>query len=133
MKKMILLIDDDEDLLRSFQVNLEIFGYNVVTAPNSDEGLIILKNEKPDLVVLDVMMNTNLEGFNFLLRIKNELEYKNLPILLLTGMSDQLGVNLFSAVEDVEILPNVRFRDKPIAPLELGELIEDMLQGKRDI
>lgn len=130
---MILLIDDDEDLLRSFQVNLEIFGYNVVTAPNSDEGLIILKNEKPDLVVLDVMMNTNLEGFNFLLRIKNELEYKNLPILLLTGMSDQLGVNLFSAVEDVEILPNVRFRDKPIAPLELGELIEDMLQGKRDI
>ena len=130
---MILLIDDDEDLLRSFQVNLEIFGYNVVTAPNSDEGLIILKNEKPDLVVLDVMMNTNLEGFNFLLRIKNELEYKNLPILLLTGMSDQLGVNLFSAVEDAEILPNVRFRDKPIAPLELGELIEDMLQGKRDI
>jgi len=128
MKKKILLIDDDEDLLRSFQVNLEIFGYDVITASDSNQGLIMLKKEKPDFMVLDVMMNTNLEGYSFLHQIKKEPEYEKLPILLLTGMTDQLGVNLSPGVEDVKTLPNVRFQDKPVAPLFLVELIENMLK-----
>lgn len=128
MKKKILLIDDDDDLLRSFQVNLEIFGYDVTTAADSKEGLIMLKKEKPDLMVLDVMMHTNLEGFTFLHQLKNEPEYEKMPILILTGMADQLGVNLISAVENDKALPNVRFQDKPIAPLVLVEIIEEMLK-----
>ncbi len=74
------------------------------------------------------MMDTNLEGYNLLHLIKKEPEYKEMPIILLTGMVDQLGVNLYSAVEDEKMLPNVRFQDKPIDPLLLVELIEDMLK-----
>lgn len=128
MKKNILIIDDDKDLLRSFQVNLEIYGYNVFTATDSTEGFKMLKKEKPNLIVLDVMMNTNLEGYNFLHKIKKEPEYEKIPILMLTGMIDQLGVNLYSPVENEKTLPNVRFQDKPVAPLFLVELIEDMLK-----
>lgn len=128
MKKKILLVDDDEDLLRSFQVTLESKGYDVITVNDGKEGFAKLKNEKPDLLVLDVMMNTNLEGYNLLHTIKKEPEYKKMPIILLTGMVDQLGVNLYSGVEDEKMLPNVRFQDKPIDPLLLVELIEEMLK-----
>jgi CheY-like chemotaxis protein len=132
MKKKILLIDDDQDLQRSFQVSLESNGYIVITAPDGNEGFEKLKKEKPDLVVLDVMMDTNLEGYSLLHKIKQEPENKGLPIILLTGMADQLGVNLFSAVENIAILPNVRFQDKPIDPMFLMELIYEMLNEKKE-
>lgn len=129
MKKKILLIDDDEDLLRSFQVTLEICGFDVITAFDGKNGLSRLKNDRPDLVVLDVMMNTNLEGYNLLHVIKNESEYRKLPIIMLTGMRDLIGVNLTSAVEDESIFQNVRFQDKPVNPRFLAEIIEEMLKA----
>ena len=129
MKKKILLIDDDEDLLRSFQVTLENYGFDVVTCTDSGKGFLMLKNDNPDLLVLDVMMNTNLEGYNLLHVIKSDPEYKKMPIILLTGMRDLMGVNLYSAVEDESLLPNVRFQDKPINPHFLVEIIEEMLTG----
>jgi len=132
MKTKILLVDDDQDFLRSTQVSLESNGYEVVTASDGKEGYKKLKEEKPDFLVLDVMMDTNLEGYNLLHRIKQEPEYKTLPIIILTGMVDQLGVNLYSAVEDATIFPNVRFQDKPIDPLILIELIEEMLNEKTE-
>lgn len=128
MKKKILLIDDDKDLLRSFQITLESLGFAVITNTNAKECFGLLKSEKPDLLVLDVMMETNLEGYNLLHKIKKEEDYRNLPIILLTGMVDQLGVNLYSGVEDDKMLPHVHFRDKPIDPLLLGELISELLK-----
>jgi CheY-like chemotaxis protein len=128
MKKKILLIDDDEDLIRSLQVTLESNDYDVITASDGKEGLAKLKNQKPDLLVLDVMMNTNLEGYTLLHIIKKEPEFQKLPIILLTGMVEQLGVNLNSGVEDTPTLPNVHYRDKPIDPFVLIELIGDLLK-----
>jgi CheY-like chemotaxis protein len=128
MKNKILLIDDDEDLLRSFQVMLESKGFDVITSSDGKDGYTKLKNEKPDLLVLDVMMNTDLEGYNLLHVIKQEPAYKKIPIILLTGMIDKLGVNLISAVEDEKMLPNVHFQDKPIDPQVLVKMIQDLLK-----
>ena len=127
MKKKILLIDDDKDLVRSFQVFLENKGFEVITSADGTEGFSKLKNEKPDLLVLDVMMRSNLEGYNLLHQIKKQPEYMNFPIILLTGMVDTLGVNLYSGVEDETLFKNVQYQDKPIDPLALVELIEKML------
>lgn len=127
MKKKILLIDDDEDLLRSFQVNLEIFGYVVTTAHDSKEGLIMLEKDKPDLIVLDVMMNTETEGYNFLQQIKSISVYEKLPILILSAIHDIHGTDL-SVNENQKNQPEVRYQEKPVAPLFLVELIEDMLK-----
>jgi CheY-like chemotaxis protein len=128
MKKKILLIDDDEDLLRSLQVTLESKDFEVITATDSKKGLNKLMIEKPHLLVLDVMMNTNLEGYNLLHAIKKDPEFKKLPIILLTGMADAMGVNLSSGVEDPAMFPYVRFQDKPIDPLLLVEMINDMIE-----
>jgi len=122
------LVDDDEDLLRSLQIIIESKGFDVSTATNGKDGFLKIKNAQPDLLVLDVMMNSDLEGYNLLHTIKKGPEYKNMPIIMLTGMRDQLGVNLYSAVEDESVFPNVRYQDKPIDPFKLVEMIEDMLQ-----
>jgi len=128
MKKKILLIDDDEDLLRSFQVILESNGLEVITALDGKTGYSKLKNENPDLLVLDVMMRSDLEGYNLLHTIKKEPEYKEKPIILLTGMLDKLGVNLYPGVEDESMFPNVRFQDKPVDPNVLVQMIWEMLK-----
>jgi CheY-like chemotaxis protein len=129
MKQKILLVDDDPDLLRSLQVILESKGYEVITTQDAKTGHSILKTEEPDLLVLDVMMSSELEGYYLMQKIKKEEEYKNLPIIMLTGMKDQLGVNLYSAVEDTDLFPNVRFRDKPVEAMPFLEMIKDMLNG----
>lgn len=127
--KKILLIDDDQDLLRSFQVALENQGFSIYTAGNGQDGYEMLQNEVPDLLVLDVMMDTNLEGYNLLHKIKKESKYRDLPVILLTGMSDQLGVNLYSGVDDEAMFPNVHFQDKPVDPIRLGIMIQKMLES----
>ncbi|MFH0760468.1 MAG: response regulator [Bacteroidota bacterium] len=129
MNKRVLIIDDDEDLLRSFQVTLESQGFAVITSESGINGLALLRSEKPDLLVLDVMMKTNLEGYNLLHLIKKEPDFKKLPIIILTGMIDQLGVNLVSGVEDEVLFPNVWFQDKPVDPLFLAKMIEDILSS----
>ena len=129
MRKKILLIDDDEDLLRSFQVILESSGFDVMTSNEGKNGLLLLKNDKPDLLILDVMMSTKLEGYDMLRVIKNDPEYKKMPIILLTGMRDQLGIDLLSALEDELLFPNVSLQDKPIDLHILVEMIGDMLKG----
>ena len=126
--KKILLIDDDQDLLRSFEVTLENQGFTTLTANNGQEGLSRLQKESPDLLVLDVMMDTDLEGYNLLHKIKKDPSNKELPVILLTGMVDQLGVNLYSGVEDKDTFPNVHFHNKPVDPIRLGIIIQKILE-----
>jgi DNA-binding response OmpR family regulator len=133
MRKKILMIDDDEDLLRSFQVILENFGFDVTTCSEGRKGLLLLKNDKPDLLVLDVMMSTKLEGYEMLCLIKHESEYKEMPVILHTGMRDQIGISLLSALEDEMLFPNVILQDKPIEPHKLVELIRGMLMADNGI
>jgi len=128
MKKKIFLIDDDEDLLRSFQVILESKGFDVLTSSDGTDCFLILKNHSPDLLVLDVMMKTDFEGYYLLQEIKKDPQYRKMPVILLTGMKDHIGVDFFSSVEDKSLFPNVRYQDKPIYSHLLVEMIEEMLE-----
>jgi DNA-binding response OmpR family regulator len=129
MKPKILLIDDDQDILRSLQVILESNGFSAITCDDAKKGLSLLQTEKPDLLVLDVIMKSDLEGFYLLQKVKDDKNFEQLPIIMLTGIKDVLGVNLYSAVEGDSSLPNVHYLDKPVdVPSFLG-LIREMLNG----
>ncbi len=128
MNQHILLIDDDEDLLNALKLALESQDFTTETATNAPDGYLQIKAKTPDLVVLDVMMDNELDGYNLLHKIKQDPAYHDLPVIQLTGMIDQLGVNLRSAVEDHEALPNVYFENKPIDPLELINLVRKLLE-----
>ncbi|MBN2520945.1 MAG: response regulator [Bacteroidales bacterium] len=129
-KKLILIVDDDEDLSRSLQIILENQGFEVFAAQNKTEGFKLLEERKPDLILLDIMMESTLEGYNMLHKIKNDENYKDIPVIMITGMADELGVNFRAAVEDPDVLPGVIFMDKPVDQKELLTEINNFLFKK---
>lgn len=126
MKKKILLIDDDKDLLLAYKVLIENSGYEVITANNSKTGEALILNEKPDLAIFDVMMDTDFEGYELMHKVRNEHGIKSLPIIMLSGIFSKLSVNIEE--KDGGLPPQTEFRDKPIDPIELLGLIEEMLK-----
>ena len=110
--KKLLIIDDDIDILKSLKVILEDKGYNVITASNKPDGLKLCSSQKPDVIVLDIMMEHDLEGYGMLNDFRDDNSLNNIPIIMYTGMAQAIGVNFRSAVEDQEMFPNVSFVDK---------------------
>ena len=129
-KKKILIVDDDQDLLIALKAILENKNYNVVTAINKIEGWEILKGEKPDLAILDVMMDTSHEGFEMAREIKKDPEFSDMPLLMLTSISDVTGVNFRAAASDPDWLPADEYLDKPVEPDELLEQVQNLLSDE---
>lgn len=118
----IAIIDDDPDILDASTLVLTSKGYEVVTATNPDDGYKIVKEEKPDLIILDVMMNEPDDGF--FLAQKFRREKIEIPIIMYTSVSKTLGLE-FSAGE---MIPVDDFVEKPISPETLIDKVEKLLQ-----
>ena len=86
MAKQVLVIDDDQNTVKYLSVVLSEHGYDPVSAYDGSEGLQKVKQAKPDLVVLDVMMPKK-SGFVLFEQLKKDERYKDIPILMLTGVS----------------------------------------------
>ncbi len=128
-KKRILIIDDDTDLLSSLQIILEDRDFDVHTASTRIEGFELLKSVKPDLLIQDIMMESNLEGFGILNTLKSDPVFRQLPMIMLTGIAEAMEVNFRSAIEDEpDMFPKVVFLDKPVEPDVLFTEINTLLQ-----
>jgi two-component system alkaline phosphatase synthesis response regulator PhoP/two-component system response regulator VicR len=127
-KSKILVIDDDVDLLASTKLFLESKNYEVDTAINTKTGLQILNSFQPDLIILDIIMDSNLEGYNFLNDLKSDDSLMKIPVVMNTSMAEALGVNMRSAIEDVDNLPNTRFIEKSGDWEELLKAVKELLQ-----
>lgn len=84
--KKILIVDDDIDVITVVEAILRKEGYEVISASSKEEGIEMLKNEKPDLAILDVMMTTHYEGFELANEIYNNPELKEIPFLMQTSI-----------------------------------------------
>jgi two-component system phosphate regulon response regulator PhoB/two-component system alkaline phosphatase synthesis response regulator PhoP/two-component system response regulator VicR len=82
MEKDILIIDDDRDLVNSIKIVLESKKYNARSAYNGKEGYAKIEENPPDLIVLDVMMATDTEGFDLAFKLKNNPKYQGIPIVM---------------------------------------------------
>jgi two-component system alkaline phosphatase synthesis response regulator PhoP len=91
MPLKILVCDDERHIVRLIQVNLERQGYQVVTAFDGKEGLEKIRAEKPNLVVLDVMM-PYMDGFEVLKTLRREQETESLPVIMLTAKAQDKDV-----------------------------------------
>ncbi len=131
----ILIIDDDPDIVEAMRMPLEANSYNVITASNGKNGLQRAKEDIPDLIILDVMMETDTEGFHVAYELKSEdpdSEYKNckrIPILMITAISQKKGMN-FSPENDDAFLPVDGFIEKPVQPKELLAKVSELLANK---
>jgi DNA-binding response OmpR family regulator len=129
----ILIIEDDRDLVSSMRVIFESVDYTVRTAYNGKEGYEQIQKRKPDLIILDVMMATDTEGFDLAFKLRNQPEYRNIPIIMVTGFTQrmaELGPEKFQHILG-EDWPVTKIFEKPIDPDELLAAVEIALKEQR--
>jgi len=119
----VLLVDDDEVFQEAVAVVLGT-RYRVVTASNGTEGLARVAQERPDVIILDVMMDHLSEGFDVAGRLRTDPETSSIPIIMLTGV-DQV-YNLRMEVDEAWV-PCDRYLEKPISPQDLLNQVDELL------
>lgn len=129
-QKRILLIDDDPDLRLAIRLPLEASGYAVFEAGSVVEAGTAVKEVKPDLIVLDVMMDTTTAGFQFALELHSSdprsefSEFRQVPIIMLTAIHNTTPLRF---APDEDYLPVQTFIEKPIEPDVLLAKVHEML------
>ena len=126
----IICIDDDKDILDACEVVLQGQGHQVETAVNGSEGFEKASKSRPDLIILDVMMDDATEGFHTAYKFRKTETLKYTPILLLTSVNE-VSPQKFSA-NDGEFLPVDAFMEKPIKPKEFVAKVKELLALKKD-
>lgn len=126
----ILVIDDDQDFRDAARMMLERAQFEVCVAASPDEGLEMIRASAPDLVVLDVMMPSDYEGFAVARAIREDLNLRSLPIVILSAVHQRKQVPYrFAADEDY--LPVDAFLDKPIDSKQLVDTVNGLLGQQR--
>ena len=131
--KHILIIDDDPDIVAAMRMPLEVKGYKVSHASSGAEGLKQVKALNPDLIILDVMMDTTTEGFQVSLALRStdpKSEYKafsKIPIMMVTAIHTTTPLRFGP---DQDYLPVDEFIEKPIDPDVLLSKVSKLLAKK---
>lgn len=134
MKKnaVILVVDDDPDITDSLKIILESRDYIVRTASNGKEALQALEDQKPDIMILDIMMATDTEGFDLAYDLKQRPEFKNLPIIMLTSFLEKVreeGPGDFAYILG-EQWPAHWLFEKPLDTNRLLDKIDEILKER---
>lgn len=121
-QKKVLLVDDDKDFLEMHTAVLQHRGYEVIAAQSSKECFEKLDEVKPDIVVLDVMMEQFDAGFKASVKVKEK--HRDLPVMLLTSIGAQTSLDFSSNEEVLKISKADVLLDKPVSPKVLIDEIE---------
>ena len=134
-KAKILIVDDDRDLVAVMRLVLQKEGYRVVDAAGPAEGIATVEAERPDLILLDVMMPDATEGFHFVwnLRQKPGSYFREVPIVIVSAIHSKTDLRFYPESGDGsyragEYLPIQEFLDKPVAPVELLRVVARALE-----
>lgn len=120
-KKKVLVVDDEPSIVKLVQVKLVKEGFEVVTAFNGQEALEKARNERPDLILLDVMM-PKMSGHDVCAELKKDTTLKNIPVIMLTAVGE-----FEQQLKGLEI-GAVEYITKPFNPKQLVELIRYLLE-----
>jgi CheY-like chemotaxis protein len=125
--KKIVLVDDDPDIQESVKMVLENAGYQFSGAMNAENGMMLIEGEKPDLIILDVMMEQPDDGFF----MAQELRAKGvrIPIIMLTSVASVTGMKYSKGNEMMKV---DEFVEKPITPADLLVKIRNLLEAGRN-
>ena len=128
--RKILVVDDDPDILDAVTMILESQGYQVATARDGVEGLANLKGEKPDLMILDLLM-PKMDGFAVCKELQDPRwsEYKSIPILILTSVREEASRRRYELETGLELDVD-DYIEKPFPPDILLERVESLIKKK---
>jgi two-component system alkaline phosphatase synthesis response regulator PhoP len=130
-KRKILIVDDDPDILVAIGAVLEARNYEIVTARDGEEGLAELKKEKPDLMILDLLMPRK-DGFAVCKELKDPRwsKYSDMPILMLTSVREEVSRRRYE-LETGLSLDVDDYVEKPIDPFLLVKRVENLLKKEK--
>jgi CheY-like chemotaxis protein len=125
-KQLVLVVDDDPDLVESIGMKLSSLSYRVARAYDGVEAMDRIKEEKPALVILDVMMPRK-NGYKLCDELKKSDQYKDIVVVLLTAVADAVASTSYTHLDGKSTLAD-DYIPKPIELEKLMEIIEDHLQ-----
>lgn len=126
-KKTILLVDDDEDYLFQTKLNIEQFGFTVITAESQREAEDLLDTLKPDLAILDLMMEK--EDSGFILAFKLKRKYPDVPVIIATAVTAETGMSFgVDSEEDRKWIKADLYIEKGIRADQLNKEIVKLLK-----
>lgn len=134
MADTVLIIDDDDEVVLTMRLPLEAHGYQVFRAANRQEGLEKIREIKPDIILLDVMMDSMTDGFELSRTIRNPdpaspyAEYTDIPIVMVTAIHATSSLRF---APDKARLPVDLFIEKPIEPEVLLSTVRDLIDKSR--
>jgi DNA-binding response OmpR family regulator len=128
LKKRILIVDDDQDYGDALRIVLENNGYEVNHVLNIRDGQKALEGERPNLIILDVMMDRHTDGFDLCYNLKHDEACRTIPIMMVTAVTEKTGFK-FSPETDGEYLEADAYVAKPIPVAELLSRVNKMIGG----
>jgi CheY-like chemotaxis protein len=128
MAKRILIVDDDPDLVLALKAAIASAGYAVDTAENGTRALEKAAEAKPDLAIVDVMMDTPSEGVHLTHRFRADENLRDVRIIMLTAVNQTIPFRLTRETEE-GYLPVDEFMEKPVDPSELLRTIQQLLES----
>ncbi len=123
--KKILVVDDDKDFLKITKTILQANNYEIITAANGEQALATMRKEKPDLVILDIMMAYILDGLDVRRTMAEDNELKNIPVIMATSLTAEKAKGTLPTDEYV---PEAEWLYKPIDPDTLLERVKKVLK-----
>jgi CheY-like chemotaxis protein len=128
----ILVVDDDPDIIRATTRVLESQGYRVTAALNGEECLDKIRGERPDLIIMDLLM-PKLDGFGVCRKLREDVEYveySDIPILIATAVREEASRRRYELETGIDL--NVGdYVEKPTRPLDLLNRVEKLLLKSR--
>ena len=131
MPEKILVVDDDPDILDALSMILESQGYQVVTARDGVEGLANLKADKPDMLILDLLM-PKMDGFAVCKELQDPrwAKYRGIPILILTSVREEASRRRYELETGLELDVD-DYVEKPVSPDILLERVGRLIKKKK--
>src|SRR4030067_3768729 len=124
--KKILLVDDDADFVEAIKIILENKSYDVSVAHDGKEGLKKVETEKPNLIILDVMM-PEMDGYEVCAKLKADPQYEHIPILLLTAVGEAITTTKYTREMGMKMEAD-DYIPKPVELMELVERVEKLFR-----
>ena len=123
----LLIIDDDPEYVEGIQSTLEKAGYAVDVAYNPEDGFQALGSKKYDLLLLDIMMGRGAEGVMVARKINKDPDLRNIPVLIITGIREQMAFLFPGQPVHPRFLPTDELLEKPVDPELLLEKVSHLL------
>lgn len=124
MANKVLIIDDDQEFVEAMADVLKAKGYDVDSAPNGNIGIAKSREQKPDIILLDVMMSSKPEGFDVARELHKDKKLQSIPVILITGVRKEMSLP-FGFEPNEAWLPVKGVLEKPVKPSVLLKAIEE--------